>query len=260
MISFSNKIIETSSLLSNVVQGCKYLLNNCEKAKQHKDYIYNRLSSHYINKFDIGYFPQDDEVDLLYPFITKEKLLKLKLIYPWFAHDRSHILTKIKSFFNYHNLIFPLKDEYGNIISLAGRTLLNEEKQNILHIQKYKNSFFKKTLHLFGLYQAKKAIYKKNKIIVVEGQVDCIKCHNYGIKNVVALGSTTLSRYHLYLLKKYSNNISLALDNDDPGKESERKILKRYSKYININKIEWPNEFKDPDQYLSNNGSIDIFN
>jgi DNA primase len=255
---FAKGILIRSSLFSDVILACKYLLKTSKNAEKHREYIYNRIPKNYIKKFNVGYFPSD--LNELLKLVPKKSLEHLDLIYNWTAIDHSHVIYNTINKLDKHNIIFPFKDEYGNIISLAGRTILSKQEQEDIDIPKYKNTPFNKSVHLFGLYEAKEAIKKKGSVIVVEGQIDCITCHSHGIHNVVALGCSALSRYQLYLLKKYSNDIYLLLDNDPSGKKAERKIINRFSKYANIKKINLPECFSDIDECLSQNGTIDLFN
>jgi len=87
-------------------------------------------------------------------------------------------------------------------------------------------------------------------VICVEGQFDCITAHINGIDNVVAVGSASLSRYHLFQLRRYTNNIVLMLDNDEAGRLGKDKAKKKFGKYANIVSISLPNGYKDIDELL----------
>jgi len=259
MRELSEKIYKKSAALSDVVVACKYLLKYSDVAKEHRDYIYNRISKHNIDKFNIGYFPDDDNLELLTKIVDEETLRNLRLIYTYHAHDRSHIITSTRGVLNHHNIIIPNKDEYGNIIALAGRTILSEEEQKSLQIPKYKNTFFDKSMHLFGLSQAKRAIYKKGSAVIVEGQIDCISCHSHGIYNAVALCGSNLSRWQLFLLLKMTDTIYLLLDNDSAGNNAEKRIMDRWSSRCNIIKLNLPDTFSDIDEYLRKSGTCSVF-
>lgn len=259
MKEFAKNIILQSETFNKIVSAGNLLLKESKDAQEAKEYIYSRISKYNIDKFGIGYFPNDDNINLLVDMVGFDSLEELRLVYKWQTSDRGGVIYNTKSFFDKHNIIFPYRDEYGNIIALVGRTLLSEEEQDKLEIQKYKNTFFNKSLHLFGLNHAKNAIYKRGGVIVVEGQIDCLSCYSNGIHNVVALGGTSFGRFQLYLLKKYSSNIYLLLDNDKAGDSASHKIIDRYSKYANINQINFSSDCKDVDEYLKNGGNSDIF-
>ena len=259
MRQLSKEIHDISNIYHDVVIAGKDLLNN-DVAKRAKEYIRKRISANNIKKFDIGYFPDDKNLDLITNTIDEEKLKKLKLVNEWKVYDVINTNFFTKSFFCYNNIIFPYRDEYGNIIALSGRTYLNDDEIGSLgvDIPKYKNTFFTKSLHLFGLYQAKKAIYVKDYVIVVEGQIDCISCHEYGIHNVVAVCGSDLSRYQFYLLKKMTNNIYLLFDNDSAGERARKKIVSKYGKFANIKNISFSSKYLDVDKYLHESPINDI--
>ena len=122
--------------------------------------------------------------------------------------------------------------------------------QKIRNISKYKNTTILKAMNLFGLYEAKREIIAKDAVFIVEGQFDCITCHRFGFKNVVALGSASFTKYHFLLLKRYANNIYLLLDNDDAGRKQTEKIISRYGDLVNIVPITIPSCYKDIDECL----------
>jgi DNA primase catalytic core len=248
-----------SQNFAEIVGACKFLLRNLPEAKEFSNYIEKRLSSFSINKFGVGYFPSNERLDSIVKFVDKDILLELSLIYRKYRPEKGCVQLLDIGHLSYHNLVFPFKDEYGNIVGLIGRSILSDEERKSRGIPKYKNTYYNKSLHLFGLYQAKKAILKNQSAILVEGQIDCINCHANGFNNVVALGGSSLSFYQLFLLKKYTNKIYLLLDNDDSGLKGEQSIIRNYSKEINIEKIKLPSEYKDVDQYLKNSKTYNIF-
>jgi DNA primase len=246
-------ISDRSKLFNKIVLICKDLLHSADKAEEVRNYVDSRISSYNQNKFDFGYFPADSDLDILLSKIDKSVLLNTGLIY-----SNDNIFHK-RSILNNHNLIIPIKDDYGNIIALVGRNSVfsKDEQNNTEEIQKYKYTYgYSKSCNLYGIYQAKKAIRNSKKVILVEGQIDCISCHGHGLHNVVALGGSSMSDYQLFLLMKHGcNKLHLLLDNDDAGKKAESKIINKYSKYISIEKVALPPEYKDIDEYLrlSNN-------
>lgn len=247
---FISKTLTNSQLFSEVIVACKGLLRSSDSASEYRAYLTNRVSRHNQNKYDFGYFPNDDQLEELYAHIDREKLQKLKLIYNVNLKDQNNT-SFTKSVLNHHNLIWPIKDDYGNIVGLIGRSLLEKDQLKILEIDKYKYTKFTKNSILYGLTQAKSSIRKTGIALIVEGQLDCISCHAHGFHNAVALGGSSLSYYQLYLLKKHgAKEIWLCLDNDAAGKSGQDKIIRNYSSYITIKKISLPNQYKDVDEYL----------
>ena len=87
--------------------------------------------------------------------------------------------------------------------------------------QKYVNSpdseIYHKTNELYGIYQAKRAIAKEDRVYMVEGQADVISMYQCGIENVVANSGTALTLPQIHLLHRFTNNITLLYDGDAAG-------------------------------------------
>jgi len=232
-------------MLSNLIKVCSEMLY-CPDAQKVKSYLDDRINEKTQKKFQFGYFPNN--IESLLSFFKEDDLISYKLLYN--SNDKK-ILT-----LQDHNLILPYKDVYGNIIAIVGRTILSENQRKELNLIKYKNTIFKKSKHLFGLFEAKEAIIKKNYVYVVEGQFDCIQAHANKIENVVALGSSNISFEQLALLLRYTNNIVLLLDNDEAGAEGRRLAVEKYGKYCNLINKYIPLGFKDLDEFIKDNSEL----
>jgi len=233
---------------NSIVEVCSNLLYTCPIANKALAYLNQRLKPEVQVKFGFGFFPPQDQLKMLFSFISEAFLIENNFIY------EKNIDSEYKIFFSSledHNLILPYKDAYGNIIALVGRSLLNDEERATLNIPKYKNTSFKKSEHLFGLFESKLSIINQGYVYLVEGQFDCIQAHNKGIHNVIALGSSNMSPEQLLLILRYTNNIKLLLDNDEAGKIGRERILEKYGKYTNFSNAYVPSGFKDLDDFLS---------
>lgn len=255
---YSKNIREKSNEYSEVLAAIKVLLKSKIGSESLK-YLQTRVSNYNIEKFDFGYFPKSDELRHLYKYVNKDALMSLRLVSDWQDNNSRQTGNSDKSYFNYHNIVFPSRDEYGNIIGLIGRTIVNPVEIKHLNQPKYKYTYFSKSEHLFGLNLAKRSIEKKNYAILVEGQIDCISCHSRGYHNVVALGGSSLGDYQTFLLKKYTDTVYLLLDNDVAGEKAANKIIKTYSQDINIKKLTLPSQYNDVDEYLNKSSDYRIF-
>lgn len=254
----SSNLIKDSENYAEVISACSSLLKHSKKAKNAKNELKKRISSLKIENFTFGYFPKNNELHLLFEYIEPETLENLNLIYKKCVYDSGHAEIVYFSILNNHNLIMPYKNLYGDIIGMVGRSLLSKEERSKNKISKYKNTFLTKSLNLFGMYEAKKEIIKQDSVIITEGQFDCISCHRFGLKNTIALGGSAFTKYHFYLLKRYTNNIYLALDNDDSGYKETKNILNKFSNKANIYQIKFNSCYKDIDECLrKDNASIE---
>ena len=115
-------------------------------------------------------------------------------------------------------VIFPWLNVSGRVVAFGGR-LLDSRTKGVQ--QKYVNSpdseIYHKERELYGLYQAKKAIAKEDRVYMVEGYTDVIAMHQCGLENVVANSGTALSTHQIRLLRRFTQNITLLYDGDEAG-------------------------------------------
>ena len=115
-------------------------------------------------------------------------------------------------------VIFPWLNVSGKVVAFGGR-LLDSRTKGVQ--QKYVNSpdseIYHKERELYGLFQAKKAIVKEDRVFMVEGYTDVIAMHQSGIENVVANSGTALSEYQIRILRRFTQNITLLYDGDEAG-------------------------------------------
>ena len=135
----------------------------------------------------------------------KESLKKLGLIK--FSEQQNKWKASLGDF----RVIFPRFDESGHIVSFTGRDYKGlENAPKYLHL--VNTDIYEKSHIIFGLYQAKKYIQRYNKAILLEGEVDLVKCHQKGIVNAVALSGLNASDEQINLLKKYTNNFYICVE------------------------------------------------
>ncbi len=238
-------------MLNKAIEACTYLLNNFPEAQNCRDYLDSRLSKESQEKFCLGYFPDINNISAITDITGKDYLLEHKLLRERKFEDirGPNIIDELH--FEHFPLIIPFHDPYGNIAGAIGRTLLNDEERGKIGLQKYKYTSFKKSLYLYGLFQNKQSIIDNNSVYIVEGQFDVIKATEYGINNIVALGTSNMTDYQFSVILRYTDNIFLLLDNDSSGENGRKKIINNFGKYANIQNFYLPEEYKDIDDYFS---------
>lgn len=251
------KAKKTHNLYCKIIKSCQSLL---EKSEEPFNYIKGRFDMKHIKNYEFGAFPSSDQIESIYNNdLTEQDLLDLKLIFKYKSFVSG---VKIKSIFENYPLIFPIKDEFGYIVGLIGRTLLSKEEMKERKISKYKYSLFHRNHILYGLNFAKESIAVCQTVYLVEGQIDCLSLYTKGLYNVVSLGGLGLNKYQFYLLRKYGGpnlKIKLLLDNDDPGKLESQKITNEYSRYNSIQSISIPDDSaKDIDEYIKKHNNINF--
>jgi DNA primase len=234
--------------LTKLIEICH---DNLKRTKLGKDYIFGErnLSVDAFQKYKIGFFPRNAKK--LADYVSDDFLKSAGLM----DYDGT------SQFSNYYSITFPIYDDYGTPIALAGRCMLSNQEREIVGIPKYKNSKFKKTNHLFGLNLARKDILLNQNVYVVEGYFDQISMYDAGIKNTVAACGTGFSKNHFIKLARYTDKISFLLDGDEPGQKSAESIYNKYiNKGIKLRFLKLPLDYKDAGEYfLDNKKSLDDF-
>jgi DNA primase len=242
--------------LADIAAACNCLLRTFADAEDHRRYLRSRVPDSIRDAYLFGYFPPAHKLHVLLNLLGpsgKEELLARKLIFP--INVRSHIgvSSTFVSFFEHHQLVLPFHDTYGEVISLAGRSLLSDAERSEEKIAKYKNTIFNKANFLFNLNNAKDHILEEDEVYIVEGQLDTIAAAKAGLKNVVALCSSNMSDWQFQLLLRYTKNFTLLLDNDKSGQKGRDEIYRKYGGYIRLVNKYLPAPYKDVDEFLKEN-------
>lgn len=150
-------------------------------------------------------------------------------------------------------LMFPIANEKGDIIAFGGRII---DKQSAP--QKYLNSqetpLFHKSRTVYGLNLAKSSIRNQDMALLVEGYMDVIACHQYGITNAVAALGTSFTPEQGKLLMRNTYQIGLSLDGDSAGQKATLRALDILQDLgCSPRVIRIPNN-ADPDEYLKEYG------
>lgn len=202
-----------------------------------------------IEKFGLGY--SLDKWDALYKsakekgyneeFLEQAALIKRK--------DEN----KVFDFFR-GRVMFPIHNVSGKPVAFGGRVLKKTEKAP-KYINTAETEVYHKSKLVYGIYQAKQAIRKKDEAFLVEGYTDVISLHQGGIENVVASSGTSLTPDQVRLIKRFSPNITLLYDGDKAGiKAAIRGVDVLLEQGTNVRVIQLP-EGEDPDSYLQAIGS-----
>lgn len=244
-------------MLDKIVESCQFLLNNFPEAQDCRDYLDARIEQSSQDNFQFGYFPDLNNIKVLTNLIGEDTLREEKLFYSKPLEDSFGPRQISFSYFDNYPLVMPFRDTYGKIVAIVGRTLLPDTERQKKKISKYKNSReskdFKKGNVLFGLYENKQDIIDQNCVYVVEGQFDVIKAMEKGFRNIVALSNSNMTSYQLSVISRYTNNIFLLLDNDEAGEKGRKRIIDKFGHLANIRNFYLPDEYKDIDEYLSQN-------
>ena len=154
-------------------------------------------------------------------------------------------------------VMYPIFTISGKVVGFGGRTL-RKDKDVAKYVNSPESDIYKKSYELYGLYQAKSSIVKKDTCILVEGYMDVISMHQAGVENVVASSGTSLTEGQIRLIHRFTENIIVIYDSDPAGiKASLRGIDMLLAEGMKVKVLLLP-EGDDPDSFAQNHSSTEV--
>lgn len=152
-------------------------------------------------------------------------------------------------------LLFPIMNGFGDVVAYSGRSVDDNPA-----IAKYKNTpqtvVFNKSEILFA-YNFVRELKKQqalDTIVIVEGHIDVIACHQAGITNAIGCMGTALTTQHARKIKQLVENVILCLDGDSAGANATYKAINTLKEVgLNVKVVRLKNA-KDPDEFIKKFG------
>lgn len=210
------------------------------------------ISDAMIARFNLGYAL--DERDALLGSALKAGYSEKYLVETGLCsrNEQGRVFDRFRG-----RVIYPVRSVSGKVVAFGGRILRNDK-----NLAKYVNSpesiIYSKRAELYGLYQAKQAINKNDKCILVEGYMDVISMHQAGIENVVASSGTSLTERQVNLIHRFTENVTVIYDSDPAGiKASLRGIDMLLAEGLNVKVLLLP-EGDDPDSFAQSHPASEV--
>jgi DNA primase len=151
-----------------------------------------------------------------------------------------------------HRLIFPIHDLQGRPVAFGGR-ILDDGTPKYLNTRE--TPLFTKGKTLYALSDARDAIRASGEAVVVEGYMDALTCHQYGIRTAVASLGTALTVDQVLLLKRFASRAILVYDSDAAGIGAAERGLEVFDQAeLPVRVAVLPGE-SDPDAFLRREGA-----
>lgn len=213
-----------------------------------RDYLAGRqISAETISDFRLGFAV--DSWDNLSGFLLKRGFKEQEIFLAGLSVKKDRGVGFYDRFRG--RIIFPIADVHGRVVGFGGRTMKAEEPAKYLNTPQ--TAIYNKSAVLYGLSRAKDAVKKNDLAVLVEGYMDVLPSHQAGVTNVVSISGTALTPEQVKLLKRYSANLSLALDINAAGRQTaERNIKMAWQDEMNVKVISVPSG-KDPGECIKNN-------
>lgn len=227
----------------------KYYQNNLntEYGVVAKEYLKKRgIDEQIIKEFDLGLALDINHP--LHPLLTSKKYSIDMISSLGLINQKDNMIYD--TFQN--RILFPIHNLEGDVVGFTGR--IYDDSKQAKYLNSKESVIFKKGNILFNYHRAKEEIKRKKEIIIVEGNMDAIRLFSVGIKNVVALMGTSLTKEQVDIIKNTRSKVILMFDNDDAGEIAtfnNGNILEANGITPFIVRLSGE---KDPDEYIIKNG------
>ncbi len=222
-----------------------HLKNN----KNAVNYLKKRgINDEAIGNFSLGFAPGSH--DMLFGYLREKGYPEKTILASGLCKEGERGI--IDTFRN--RIIFPITNFNGDVIAFGGRTI-QENFPGPKYLNSPETAIFKKSSELFGLSFSRREIQSRGYAILMEGYLDVITAHQYGIKNSVAPLGTSLAEGQVKRLKSVTRKVLLIFDSDNAGiRASKRAMSLLYEKGIVAKVLLLPGG-DDPDSFLKREGA-----
>jgi DNA primase len=206
------------SLLQRTDQFYRTQLREHEQAAKAVDYLKQRgLSGEIAATFGIGYAPPGWDSLLHYlgsDAETQKAAVELGLLV---RKDDGRLYDRFRD-----RVMFPIRDRRGRTIGFGGRVFGDEKPK---YLNSPESPLFHKGQELYGLFEARKASQKLERLLVVEGYMDVVALAQFGLRNAVATLGTATTPEHLERLYRTVQEVVFCFDGDNAGRRAAWRAL-----------------------------------
>ena len=226
--SVSSSVSNETTTLFAVLQDCAKMYTQCLQLPQYSfalDYLTSRgVTATSREDFGIGFAP--DNWSTVTSQLEKKYGANQCLQSGIAIQGSKGIYDRFRS-----RIMFPTYDIRDRVVTFSGRiyseqgVYITERDTSGKYINGPETPVYKKSKTLYGLSRARVAIAKKQRVILVEGHLDCIMAHQSGYTETVALAGTALTQDHIDILLRFTSEIILCLDADTAGISAMAKSI-----------------------------------
>ncbi|MFC4260236.1 DNA primase [Marinobacter lacisalsi] len=213
-----------------------------------RDYLNKRgLDQQVIELYQIGFAPGAGTA--LYSAASEE--LRKPLIETGTVSDK---YGRPRDLFR-NRVMFPIRNTRGRTVAFGGRTLGDDKAK---YINSPESDAFHKSREIYGLFEARQALRRVDKLLVVEGYMDVIALAQYGIHYAVAAMGTATNQDSLNALLKQTRHLVFCFDGDTAGyRAADRAMenaLELLADGIHLQFLMLPDQ-EDPDTLIRKEGA-----
>ncbi len=213
------------------------------------------LTDNVIRKFGLGAAPEK------WDFLTQQLLQKgfnleeLRQVGLTVVKDEETLPDGTKrpkrAFDMFRNrAIFPIIDQYGNVLGFGGR-ILGEGQPKYLNTSD--TPVFNKRLGVYAANLLRKERHLE-RVVLVEGYMDVVSLNQFGVTGVCATLGTALTNEQARLLKRFAPKVYLSYDGDSAGQHAILRGLDILeAEGIPARVLDFPDGL-DPDEFIRRDG------
>lgn len=151
-----------------------------------------------------------------------------------------------------NRIIFPVHNQFGEIISIKGRTL-EESKYKFFYL-----IHFNKMIELFNWHRALDSILEKKEVIIFEGEKTVMLAHQFGFDNCVAIAGDDLSEWQVKMIKELGTDVNIVLSMDkDKTLEDVKKQSSKFGKTRRVYALFEQNESEEDELFKGKDSPCD---
>ncbi|MCC7097115.1 MAG: DNA primase [Thermomonas sp.] len=210
---------ETRDLYGAMEAASTFFRSQLARSDKARAYVGKRgIAADIIARYAIGYAPDGFSAlrDALGTDPQRMQLLERGGLFS--KNDKGHVYDKFRD-----RLMFPIHDRRGRVIAFGGRVIDPEDSPKYLNSPE--TALFHKGRELYGLWQARQANAKLDRLIVVEGYMDVVALAQYGVSQAVATLGTATTPDHAELLFRNAPDVYFCFDGDRAGRSAAWKAL-----------------------------------
>ncbi|MFL6593406.1 MAG: DNA primase [Luteimonas sp.] len=210
---------DSRDLYAAVDAAANFFQKQLAAGEKARSYVERRgIDADIVERYAIGYAP-DGYSGLKEALGTDARRMGLLERAGLFSkNDKGHVYDKFRD-----RLMFPIHDRRGRVIAFGGRVLDPEDSPKYLNSPE--TALFHKGRELYGLWQAKQANPKLDRLVVVEGYMDVVALAQYGVTQAVATLGTATTPDHAELLFRNAPDVYFCFDGDRAGRSAAWKAL-----------------------------------
>jgi DNA primase len=215
----NNEDTGTRDLYAALDAAAQFFRRQMAGSDKARAYVERReIDAAIVERYAIGYAP-DGFSGLRDALGTDERRMQLLERAGLFSkNDKGSVYDKFRD-----RLMFPIHDRRGRTIAFGGRVIDPEDSPKYLNSPE--TALFHKGRELYGLWQAKQANSKLERLVVVEGYMDVVALAQYGVTQAVATLGTATTPDHAELLFRNAPDVVFCFDGDRAGRAAAWKAL-----------------------------------